>query len=64
MWTPQPVRATRNTEAAIVELNVVFAAGIPSRRLTGLRLSCGADLNVSQIEDYHSKTAPPASGAC
>jgi len=30
----------------------------------GMRLSCGADLKISQIEDYHSRTAPPASGAC
>ena len=30
----------------------------------GSRLSCGAGLRFSQIEDYHSKTAPPASGAC
>jgi len=28
------------------------------------RLSCGADQKFSQIEDYRSKTAPPASGAC
>src|SRR5439155_12437818 len=30
----------------------------------GMRLSCGADCKISQIEDYHSRTAPPASGAC
>ncbi len=30
----------------------------------GMRLSCGAVFGCSQIEDYHSKTAPPASGAC
>jgi hypothetical protein len=28
------------------------------------RLSCGADQKSSQIEDYHKKKAPPASGAC
>ena len=30
----------------------------------GMRLSCGASLRFPQIEDYHSRTAPPASGAC
>jgi len=30
----------------------------------GMRLSCGADLKISQIEDHLSETAPPASGAC
>ena len=29
-----------------------------------MRLSCGADGKISQIEDYNSKRAPPASGAC
>src|SRR5437773_694216 len=29
-----------------------------------VRLSCRASLTISQIEHYHSKTAPPASGAC
>jgi len=30
----------------------------------GSRLSCGADQKISQIEDYHSRAAAPASRAC
>src|SRR5688572_16033332 len=30
----------------------------------GMRLSCGAVFGCARIEDYHSKAAPPASGAC
>ena len=40
---------------------------VPMRQGTppnGVRLICGADGKSSQMEDYHSKTAPPASGAC
>jgi len=39
----------------------LFAMG---GRSNGLRLSCGAVFWFSQMEDYHSKTAPTASGAC
>ena len=33
-------------------------------RPNGLRLRCGASWTISQTEDYHSRTGPPASGAC
>ena len=29
-----------------------------------MRVSCGANWKISQIEDYRRKTAPPASRAC
>src|SRR5438046_8009301 len=40
------------------DLSSLAIGGLPPN---GSRLSCGANSRISQIEDYHSKTAPPAS---
>jgi len=47
-----------------VQLSQSLAYSELNVRPNEMRLSCGAEWTISQMEDYHSKTAPPASGAC
>jgi hypothetical protein len=55
---------TGASDRMIATNNICGFTGSSSGPPNGMRLSCGANLKFSQIEDYHSKTAPAASGAC